>query len=174
MGQELDAPLRLYLVGGAVLIDLGLRPVTMDIDYVARSEHAQALQQFERLLPRLKDRLNVSVEPASPADFMPVSEGVLDRSRYVRNHGSIAVYHYHYPTLALAKVARSAEHDLIDVELLIREGIITWEAVEQAWNEIRDREFGWLRQTPNQVQQRMQSMRQRLHRANLITDDPNR
>src|SRR4051812_19784399 len=117
MDQELDAPLRLYLVGGAVLIDLGLRPTTVDIGYVARSERPQALQQFERLLPRLKDRLNVNVEPASPADFMPVSEGVLDRSRYMRNHGSMAVYHYHYPTLALAKVARLAERDLVDVQL---------------------------------------------------------
>ena len=48
----------------------------------------------------------------------------------------------------LAKIARSAERDLADVELLLRAGVATWRAVEAAWAEVRARDTGWLRQPP--------------------------
>ncbi|MBM2810811.1 MAG: hypothetical protein HW416_1570 [Chloroflexi bacterium] len=131
------------------------------------ADDPRALAEFERLLPRLKDELNVNAEPASPKDFMPVPEGVLDRSRFVRSYGQMAVYHYDYRSLVLSKIARSSERDLADVELLIREGVVGWEAVEHAWDEVKRSESGWLRQTPTEVAGRMESMRQRLRAAGL-------
>lgn len=112
LGRSLRAPVRLYLVGGSVLVDLGLRPATLDIDYVIRADDPRALDEFERQLPRLKDEIDINVVPASPADFMPVPAYALDRSPYVRSYGPVAVYHYHYPTQVLAKIARGAERDL--------------------------------------------------------------
>jgi hypothetical protein len=147
LGQEIRAPLRIYLVGGSVMVDLALRSTTLDVDFVLDADDQRALSEFERFLPRLKDRLNINAEPASPKDFMPVPSGALDRSRFVRSYGRVSVYHYDYRALVLSKVARSAERDLQDVELLIREGVVSWRDVEQAWGEVQGSETGWLRQT---------------------------
>jgi hypothetical protein len=162
LGKRLHRPIRLYLVGGAVLVHSGLREATLDIDFVARSDDPQAEAEFERLLPELKERLNVNAEPASPGDFLPVPTDVLDRSRFVGRHGQVDVYYYHLPTLALAKVARSAERDIADIQRLIQAGLIKWDDVEAVWQEVRTRERGWLRATPAKVERRMQAMRQRL------------
>lgn len=172
LGESVRSPLRLYLVGGSVLVDLGLRQATLDIDYVARADGPQGLAELERQIPRLKEQLNVNVEPAGPADFMPVPRGALDQSRYVRSYGPVAVYHYHYPSLILSKAARSAERDLADVELLLREGVVDWAAVEAAWAEVRASETGWLRHTPAEVERRLESLRGRLRAAGLIAADP--
>ena len=171
LGRSLRLPLRFYLVGGAAIVDLGLRPATLDIDYVARADNPEALRELERQLPRLKDDLDINVEPASPSDFMPVPEGAIERSTYVRSYGPVAVYHYDFPTLVLAKIARGAERDVADIELLLRTGAVTWTAVEAAWMEIRDREDGWLRHTPIQVERRMASMAQRLRASGLLGSD---
>ena len=109
LGQTMRRPLRLYLVGGAVLIDLDLRQATLDVDFVARADDPEALADFERALPRLKEQLDLNVEPASPEDFMPVPAGALEFSPFIRTYGKVAVYYYHLPSLVLAKVARSAE-----------------------------------------------------------------
>lgn len=162
LGSRLQRPLRLYLVGGTVLVHSGLREATLDIDFVARSEDPMAEAEFERLLPDLKERLNVNAEPASPGDFLPVPTDVLDRSRFVRRYGRVDVHYYHLPTLALTKVARSAERDIVDIERLIEAGLIKWDDVEAVWQEVRAHELGWLRATPAEVERRMEGMRQRL------------
>ena len=87
LGRSIHRPVRFYLVGGSVLVDLGLREATLDVDYVAQADDPSALADLERLLPRLKDELNVNLEPASPSDFMPVPSGVIERSPYVRSYG---------------------------------------------------------------------------------------
>lgn len=135
---------------------------------MARADDPRALSDFERQLPVLKEQLDINVEPASPTDFMPVAANALDQSRYMRSYGLIAVYHYHYASLALAKVARAAERDLEDVELLVRTGVVSWEAVERAWAEARAPEAGWLRHTPSQVEERMAAMRRRLEGRGLL------
>lgn len=168
LGQSLRSPIRLYLVGDAVMVDLGVRQATLDIAYTAQADDVQALADLERQLPRLKDQLDVNVEPASPADFMPVPRNALGASRYMRQYGPVALYHCHYPSIVLSKVARSAERDLADVELLVREGLVSWADVEAAWAEVRTRETGWLRHTPTEVERRLDFMRQRLRAAGLI------
>jgi hypothetical protein len=164
----MPASLRFYLVGGSVLVDLGLHEATLDIDYVVQADDPRALAEFERRLPHLKDELNVNVEPASPADFMPIPAGALGRSRYLRAYGRVSLYHYDYTTLALAKIARSAERDLADVELLLRSGVVDWPLVEAAWSEVQASGTGWLRHTPSQVELRMQFVRKRLREVGLI------
>jgi hypothetical protein len=168
LARTVRSPLRFYLVGGSVLVDLGLRTATLDVDYVARADDPRALSDFERQLPVLKEQLDINVEPASPTDFMPVAANALDRSRYIRSYGRVAVYHYHYASLALAKVARAAERDLGDVELLMRTGVVSWEDVERAWADARSQETGWLRHTPAQVEERMVAMRRRLQETGLL------
>ena len=144
------------------MVRLGLRGSTLDIDYVAASDDPTALVDLEQAIRRLKDELDVNVEPASPADFLPIPSSVLDRSRFVERHGKVDVYYYHLPSLVIAKAARGLELDLADAETLIRAGEVDWGDVEATWREIRSSPTGWLRYEPDEIEQRLGLLRRRL------------
>jgi hypothetical protein len=38
LGRRLRRPVRFYLAGGSVMIDLGLRATTLDVDFVAEAD----------------------------------------------------------------------------------------------------------------------------------------
>lgn len=162
LGRRIRRPVRLYLVGGSVLIDLGLRESTLDIDYVADADDTTALAEFEQAIRALKDELDVNIEPASPADFLPIPPSVLGRSRFVAQYGQVSVYYYHLPSLVIAKAARGLEQDLADAERLIRAGEVAWPDVEATWEEVRASPTGWLRHEPDAVERRLDLLRQRL------------
>lgn len=162
LGRRLRLPIRLYLVGGSVIVDMGLREATLDVDYVAQSDDPLALEEFERLLPQLKNELGINVEPASPADFIPVPRDVLDRSTYVRSYGNVHVYYYDLPSTIISKAARGAERDFNDIEAVIRAGALSWDDVENRWEEIRVSPRGWLRYSPDRIDQRLRVLRDRL------------
>jgi hypothetical protein len=162
LGRRLRRPVRFYLVGGSVMVDLGHRGSTLDIDYVATSDDPTALEELERSIRALKEELDVNVEPASPADFLPIPRSVLDRSRFVGRRGQMDIYYYHLPSQVIAKVARGLELDLADAEQLIRTGEVAWTEVEATWQEIRSSPTGWLRYEPDEIEQRIQVLRQRL------------
>jgi hypothetical protein len=162
LGRRLRRPVRFYLVGGAVVVSLGLRGSTLDIDYVADADDQAALDELERAIRTLKIALDVNVEPASPADFLPVPPWVLARSRFVATYGRLAVYRYHLPTQVIAKAARGFELDLADVELLVRSGQVAWEDVEATWRELRASPTGWSRYEPDDIEARLAALRRRL------------
>jgi hypothetical protein len=155
-------PVRFYLVGGSVLIDLGLRGSTLDIDFAASADDPTDLADLERIIRTLKNELDVNVVPASPADFLPIPRTVLERSRYVGRHGWLDVYYYHLPSQVIAKAARGLEQDLADAERLITAGVVAWPDVEATWQEIRASPTGWLRYEPEEIDQRLELLRRRL------------
>lgn len=150
---------RFYLVGGTVLIDLGLRAATLD---VADADDPMALSDLEQAIRTLKNELDVNVEPASPADFLPIPSTALGRSRYIGRYGNVSVYYYHLASLVIAKAARGLEQDLADVERLVRAGEVEWQDVEETWLEVRASPTGWLRYEPDEVEQRLSLLGQRL------------
>ena len=145
-----------------MVIDLGLRATTLDVDYVADADDPRALPELEQAIRALKDELDINVEPAGPADFLPVPRSVLARSRFVAQHGTVAVYYYHLPTQVIAKAARGLEQDLADAEQLVRAGEVAWPDVEETWREIRASPTGWLRYEPDEVERRLGVLRERL------------
>lgn len=165
LGRRLHHPVRLYLVGGSIIVDMGLREATLDVDYVARADDSPAIEELERLIPILKNELQVNVVPASPADFLPVPSDTLTRSAYVRSYGNLHVYYYDLPTTAISKVARGTERDLADVELLVRAGAVSWTDIESRWQEMRAISRGWLRYNPDDIASRLDLLRQRLEQV---------
>jgi hypothetical protein len=163
-GRRTRRPIRLYLVGGSVLTDLGLRAATIDIDYVVDADDPAALAEFKVVMRQLKRELDLNIEPASPADFIPVPKDAFVRSRFVGRYGALSVYYYHLPSLVIAKVARGFEQDLADAERLIRAGEVAWADVETTWQEIRASPTGWLRYEPDEIEERMDLLRRRLVR----------
>lgn len=165
LGRRLRRPVRMYLVGGAIVVDRGLRQSTVDVDFVADADDPLALDDFERQIVSLKNELQTNIEPASPGDFIPVPPNVLDRAKYMRSYGQLAVYHYDLATTVISKVARGTDRDLFDVEALVRSGAVGWTDVEATWQEIRASARGWLRHSPGEVERGLAEMRERLSRV---------
>jgi hypothetical protein len=111
---------RVYLVGGASAVLLGWREATIDVDLKIVPETDELLRSF----PRLKEQLHLNIELASPEDFIPALPGWQDRSRFIRQEGKLAFYHYDFYAQALAKIERSHENDLIDVKHIIESGLV--------------------------------------------------
>jgi hypothetical protein len=162
LGRRLRRPVRFYLVGGSVLIDLGLRGTTLGINCSADADDPSALTDLERPIRVLKNDLDVNVEPASPADFLPTPRSVFGRSRYVGRHGQLDVHYDHLPSLVLVRAARGLEQDLADAERLISAGEVDWRDVEAMWSEVRASPTGCLRYEPDEVEQRLDVLRRRL------------
>lgn len=119
LGRAASVPTRLYLVGGATAVIEDWRPTTVDVDLRLEPD-----DELLRALPAIKERLNVNVELASPADFLPELPGWRERSPFVLREGAVEVFHYDLYSQALAKLERGFGHDLADVASMTASGAV--------------------------------------------------
>lgn len=119
-GRAASGRVRVYLVGGTTAVLLGWRTTTIDVDFVMRPEDEGIL----RAVPEIKESLQVNLEMASPADFIPVPAGWEDRSPFVAQVGHVAFHHFDLYAQALAKVERGHRYDLADVREMIARKLV--------------------------------------------------
>lgn len=115
IGKAATGPGRIYLVGGATALLLDIRSQTIDIDIKLDPEPPGV---FEAIAV-LKDRLNVSVELASPDDFLPALPGWRTRGEFIARRGMVDFYNYDFYGQALAKLLRGHDQDLTDVRAYV-------------------------------------------------------
>lgn len=127
-------PMTVYLVGGATAVTEGWRASTLDIDLRLEPEDEAAL----RALPRLKEELGVSVELASPLDFLPELPGWRDRSPLVRTVGPLTVRQLDPYSQALAKLERGFGQDLADVNEMVARGMVQPSELSRLLDAIED------------------------------------
>lgn len=120
LGRLTDTPARMYLTGGATAVLEGWRATTVDIDVRFEPDADELL----RLLPALKERLQLNVELASPPDFIPELPGWRERSPFVVREGKLDVHHFDPYSQALAKLERAFDQDLQDVRDMLERGLI--------------------------------------------------
>lgn len=120
LGAEADREARVYFTGGATAVLMGWRASTIDIDLVIVPESDRLL----RALPVLKEALEVNVELASPAHFIPELPGWVDRSPFIAREGRLSFHHYDPYAQVLAKIERGHSQDLEDVKELIHRGLV--------------------------------------------------
>src|ERR1043165_4614409 len=111
LGAAAKSPGKVYLTGGATALLLGFREQTIDIDLKLDPEPAGA---FEAIAV-LKNRLDLNVELASPADFIPAASDWRERSQPIGTFGPVEFFHYDFTLQALAKLERGHTQDLEDV-----------------------------------------------------------
>lgn len=111
---------RVYFTGGATAVLSGWRDSTIDVDLKLVPEQDDLL----RAIPRLKESLQLNVELASPADFIPVPSGWEARSPFVAQAGRLAFHHFDLYGQALAKVERGHTQDVADVREMLQRGLI--------------------------------------------------
>ena len=120
LGREAREDTAVYLTGGATAVLFGWRENTVDADILIVPER----DSLYRALPRLKEELQMNVEIASPAHFIPELPGWRERSLFIAREGRLSVYHYDPYAQALAKIERGHTKDLGDVEELMARGLV--------------------------------------------------
>lgn len=134
LGSGVTTPARIFFVGGASAVLLGWRDATIDIDLKAIPDRDDIL----RKLSALKERLEINIELASPGDFIPELPGWQDRSQFVRQEGRVTFLHYDFYAQALAKIERSHEHDLKDVDQMLRSNLVERGRLLEFFDQIED------------------------------------
>ncbi len=134
LGRTFRKPARLYLVGGAALVHLGVRPgFTQDIDIqVSGANEGELIVAIQRLI----DQMQINVEFASPVDFIPLPSQWEMHAQYVGRYGKIDVFYFDFYSIALSKIERGNSRDIADVKLLIQQGIITLSELDSAYQEV--------------------------------------
>lgn len=115
LGAETDVLARVYFTGGATAVLLGWRPTTIDVDIRVIPES----DRLYRAIPALKEQLEINVELASPADFIPELPGWEERCMFVCQENRLSFHHYDFYAQALAKIERGHTQDLADVQEMI-------------------------------------------------------
>lgn len=111
---------RVYFTGGATAVLSGWRDTTIDVDVTLVPEHDALL----RAIPALKDALEINVELASPAHFIPVPAGWEERSPFIARIGPLSFHHYDLYAQALSKVERGHAQDVQDVQEMLRRNLV--------------------------------------------------
>ncbi len=120
LGTAADVDGACYLTGGATAVLHGWRPTTIDVDVLLVPETEALL----RAIQRLKDELQLNVELASPADFIPVAPRWEDRSVFAAREGRLSFYHFDPYAQALAKLERAHAQDLADVRAMVEQQLV--------------------------------------------------
>lgn len=134
LGRAARSEQTVYLVGGATAVLEGWRDTTIDVD-IALGD-AAAADELLRAIPAIKDALELNVELASPADFVPVPAGWKERSRSVAREGAVTFLHFDPYSQALAKLERAHDRDLADVDEMVARGLVERERLHGYYEEI--------------------------------------
>ena len=129
LGRAARRPARVYFTGGATAVLAGWRNSTIDIDLKFVPEDDALL----RAIPILKESLQINVELAAPADFIPVAAGWEDRSRFVAQEGPLTFLNYDLVAQALAKIERGHAQDVEDVQAMLTRGLVEPAAIRAAF-----------------------------------------
>jgi len=159
LGRTFHKPARLYLVGGAALVHLGIRPgFTQDIDVqVTGPYEGDLIVTIQKLI----EHMQINIEFAAPGDFIPLPSQWEAHARYVGRYGLIDVFYFDFCSLALSKIERGNTRDIADVKLLIQQGIITLDELDQAYQEVLAQlgKGRYPRVTPQRFTRRYQDVR---------------
>lgn len=120
LAAETNQHLNVYVTGGATAVLLGWRNATIAIDL-------QMIPENDRMLcsiPALKEQMNINVELASPADFIPELPGWKTRSWFIMQDRTVAFYHYDFYAQALSKIECFHERDVLDVKEMLQRRLI--------------------------------------------------
>lgn len=121
LGQRVEGPGRVYLVGGTSAVLLGWREHTIDVDLALQPEP----RGIYDVIKLAKEALGVNIEVAAPDHFIPALPDWELRSPFIRRYGKIDYFHYDFYSQALSKLSRFHGCDLDDVRAMHRQGLIT-------------------------------------------------
>ena len=82
------------------------------------------LDEMYQKFPELKDKLNINIEIASPAHFIPELPQWKERRIFIDTIDRVSFYHYDPYSQAISKIERGHSQDVHDVKKMIQESLI--------------------------------------------------
>lgn len=140
-----------YLTGGSSAVLLGWRATTLDIDVRFEPQQLEVLRDLQRL----KRDLQLNIETASPADFIPLPEGWEERSMFAGRDGRLTFRHFDFYSQALAKLERGHDRDLVDVEAMFDHDLVEKQQLVAKYEEIEPRLYRFPAIDPARFRQRV-------------------
>ena len=144
LGQLGERGGHVYLTGGATALLVGWRSTTIDIDLALGADAEHLL----RVMPALKEELELNVELAAPSDFIPELPGWRGRSRFIQRAGRIDFFHYDFYAQALSKVERGHAQDQGDVRAMLDRNLIDPETAVHLFEQIEPELYRYPAITP--------------------------
>jgi hypothetical protein len=135
LGERAREDARVYFTGGVTALLLGWRETTIDIDLQLVPDRDDLL----RAIASLKDELQLNVELASPAHFVPELPGWETRSVFIAREGRVSYYHYDLYSQALAKIERGHAQDRADVAQMLASGMVERGRLRELFETVFDR-----------------------------------
>jgi len=135
LGVESKAEGRVYLTGGASAVLLDWRDSTVDIDIKIIPDDGRVFD----VISSIKERLRISVELASPADFIPEVAGWRERSPFIVRERALSFHHYDFYSQCLAKLERALKKDLFDAQQMVDSGLVETARLRELYDEIEPR-----------------------------------
>ncbi len=81
-------------------------------------------------------RLNINIEFASPADFMPLPIQWETRSQFIKRYGRVDVFYFDWYSTALSKMQRANRQDVVDLQLLVRQGFVDMLELDRLYQDV--------------------------------------
>lgn len=128
---------RVYFAGGATAVLFGWRAATVDADILIVPDTDEVL----RVIPALKESLQLNVELANPSQFIPELPGWQERSIFIAREGKLDFFHYDLYAQALAKILRRQAKDLLDVEQMLDRRLVDRQRAWELYEAIEGRLF---------------------------------
>lgn len=106
---------RVYFTGGVTALLMKWRATTVDIDIKMVPEQ----DALFRVIPAIKESLEMNVELAAPDQFIPALPFWEERSPLITRQGRLSFHHYDFYSQALAKIERGHLRDTADVAAML-------------------------------------------------------
>jgi hypothetical protein len=132
LGREARGSGCIYFTGGASALLIGWRSSTVDIDIRLDPEPLGIFQA----IAKLKQKLDINIELASPQDFLPPLPGWRDRSVFIGRQGKISFYHYDFTAQALSKLSRGYNRDIDDVQAMYAQKLFSLKKLRDCFEAI--------------------------------------
>jgi hypothetical protein len=121
LAARAQSPGNVYFTGGATALLFGMREQTIDLDIRFEPEPRGVFEA----IASLKNKLDINIELASPADFIPVTSDWKTKSVFIAQIGQVGFYHFDLRAQALAKIERGYAQDIADARGFLSAGEIS-------------------------------------------------
>ncbi len=132
ISKNLNEHIDIYFTGGVTALLHGWRQSTIDIDLVMFPESDNLFRKF----PELKNSLNINIEIASPAHFIPELPEWKERSIPITKIGNVSFFHYDLYSQALSKIERGHSQDVQDVKKMIQSELVKMDLLQSLFQQI--------------------------------------
>jgi len=136
LGERVQAPSSLYLVGGAALALLGSPRLTIDIDFIC--DDISPSEPHKTILLLAKE-MKIFLEPVPIERFIPLPDGSQDRTIRIGQFGQIEVFVADPYSIALSKLDRGFDTDFDDIVFLIQQKFVDIVILERMTSEALSR-----------------------------------